>query len=51
MRSARIDLDGYRLYQAMIGNENSLADLAIIGVHDVESFFDYSRVQPVEIIG
>ena len=51
VRSARIDLDGYRLYQAMIGNENSLADLAIIGVHDVESFFDYSRVQPVEIMG
>ena len=51
VRSARINLDGYRLYQAMIGNENSLADLAAIGVHDVESFFDYSRVQPVEIMG
>jgi hypothetical protein len=49
VRTARIDLDGYRLYQAMIGNEKSIADLDALGIHDVASFFDKNRITPVEI--
>ena len=51
VRTARINIDGYRLYQAMIGNENSIADMDALGIHDIESFFNKSRITPVEIIG
>ena len=51
VRTARIDIDGYRLYQAMIGNQNSIADMEALGIHDIESFFNKSRITPVEIIG
>lgn len=51
VRTARINIDGYRLYQAMIGNENSIADMEALGIHDIESFFNKSRITPVEIIG
>ena len=51
VRTARINIDGYRLYQAMIGNQNSIADMEALGIHDIESFFNKSRITPVEIIG
>lgn len=51
VRTARINLDGYRLWQAMSGNSNSIADMEILGIHDIESFFDYARSTPVEIMG
>jgi len=49
VRTARIDLDGYRLYQALTGNEKSIADLDALGIHDVDQFFDKNRITPVEI--
>ncbi|MDO4479107.1 MAG: polysaccharide deacetylase [Lachnospiraceae bacterium] len=49
VRSGRINLDGYRLYQTMSGNENSINVMNYLGIHDIESFFDYARVIPVAI--
>lgn len=51
VRTARINIDGYRLWQAMSGNQNSIADMEALGIHDIESFFDYARSTPVEIMG
>ena len=49
VRTGRIDIDGYRLYQAMTGVQSAMADFEQIGVHDIESFFDQSRITPVVI--
>ena len=49
VRSGRVNIDGYRLYQAMTGNESAVADMEYLGIHDIESFFDYARVTPVVI--
>ncbi len=49
VRSGRINLDGYRLYQTMIGNENSVNVMNYLGIHDIADFFDNNRIQPVEI--
>ena len=49
VRTGRIDIDGYRLYQAMTGVPSAVADFEVIGVHDIESFFDQSRITPVVI--
>jgi hypothetical protein len=38
-----------RLYQAMTGVQSAMADFEQIGVHDIESFFDQSRITPVVI--
>ncbi len=51
VRTARINIDGYRLWQAMQGNQNSIADMEILGIHDIEDWFDYARPTPVEIAG
>lgn len=50
VRDSRINIDGYRLEQAMLGNQNSIADMNALGIHDIESFFNASRIRPVEIM-
>ena len=50
VRDSRINIDGYRLEQAMLGNANSIADMEALGIHDIESFFNKSRIRPVEIM-
>ncbi|MDO4805503.1 MAG: hypothetical protein Q4A32_11895, partial [Lachnospiraceae bacterium] len=50
VRDSRINIDGYRLEQAMLGNQNSIADMNALGIHDIESFFNSSRIRPVEIM-
>ena len=49
VRSGRVNLDGYRLYQTMTGNERSSEVMAYLGIHDVAEFFDNNRVTPVTI--
>lgn len=51
VRTGRIDLDGYRLYQAMVGEEHSVADCNAVGIHDIETFFSKWRPTPVELTG
>ena len=51
VRTGRVDLDGYRLYKAMEGDEHSLADVRAVGIHDIESFFEPDRITPVELTG
>jgi len=51
VRTGRVDIDGYRLYKAMTGDEHSVADMEAIGVHDIASFFDPNRITPVDITG
>ena len=49
VRTGRINIDGFRLYQAMTGVPSAVADFEAIGVHDIESFFDPTRITPVVI--
>jgi len=51
VRTGRVDLDGYRLYQAMVGEEHSVADCNAVGIHDIDSFFSSWRPTPVELRG
>ena len=44
VRTARIDLDGYRLYQALTGNEKSIADLDALGIHVLEECISHKLV-------
>ena len=51
VRTGRVDLDGYRLYQAMVGEEHSVADCNAVGIHNIDSFFSSWRPTPVELTG
>lgn len=51
VRTGRIDLDGYRLYKAMMGEENSVRCVEAVGIHDINMFFSMDRMQPVELTG
>lgn len=51
VRTGRVDIDGYRLWQAMQGDEHSVADMAAVGIHDISSFFCPDRITPVELTG
>ena len=51
VRTGRVNIDGYRLYRAMVGDEHSVADMNAIGVHDIDTFFCQDRITPVELTG
>ena len=51
VRTGRVDLDGYRLWKAIEGEEHSVADVQAVGLHDIESFLDPDRITPIELVG
>ena len=49
VRSGRINIDGYFLWKVLEGKESAVIDANYLGIHDIDTFFDYNRITPVEI--
>ena len=52
LRTGRVAMDGYTMYQAMTEGEKShdtyAHDYQVLGVNDISSFFDQNRITPIE---
>jgi len=47
MRTGRVALDGYTMYQAMNSQDPYASDYEKLGIHDVSSFFNSKRPTPI----
>ena len=52
MRTGRVALDGFTMYQAMTADAGThhiyATDYEKLGIHDISSFFDSMRPTPIE---